>query len=166
MLSNNDILRRLRYALRINNRNMLAVFQLSGYEIPEEHLQNLLKKEEEPGFISCRDSVLLLFLDGLILERRGPSTEKRAAADEPNAEAPRKPKLNYNDVLRKIRIALELQEQDLIDIMALAGFTVSRSELSAFFRKPGHRNYRECGGQFLRNFLRGLTLRYRGEPHV
>ena len=71
--------------------------------------------------------------------------------------------LSNSEVLRKIRIALELKDTDIIDIMALADFNVSKAELSALFRKSDHRNYKECGNQFLRNLLIGLTLKYRDD---
>ncbi len=151
----NDVLRRLRYALRLNNDKMLEIFQLVDYEIPVDHLLNIMKKEEEDGFILCRDSVLALFLDGLIIDRRGKKEGQEPVVLPPNT------RLSNNDILRKIRIALELQEKDLIEILDLADFRVSKSELSALFRKSDHRNYKECGNQFLRNFLVGLTKRFR-----
>ncbi|OKR96149.1 hypothetical protein BH604_23570, partial [Pseudomonas aeruginosa] len=54
------------------------------------------------------------------------------------------------------------KEEDLHAILASVDFPVSKPELSALFRKPGHSNYRTCGDQLLRNFLKGLTLRVRG----
>ncbi len=64
--------------------------------------------------------------------------------------------------LKKLRVAFELKEEDLHAILASVDFPVSKPELSALFRKPGHSNYRTCGDQLLRNFLKGLTLRVRG----
>jgi uncharacterized protein YehS (DUF1456 family) len=66
-----------------------------------------------------------------------------------------------NTILKKLRIALELKEDDMLGILKLSDVAVSKAELSAFFRKEGQKNYKECGDQFLRNFLKGLTLRYR-----
>jgi uncharacterized protein YehS (DUF1456 family) len=70
-------------------------------------------------------------------------------------------RLTNNAILKKLRIALQLKEDDMVGILKLAGVDISTSELTALFRKEGHRNYKECGDQFLRNFLKGLTLRYR-----
>ncbi|MFT4926707.1 MAG: hypothetical protein ACI8WB_002805 [Phenylobacterium sp.] len=151
----NDVLRRLRYALKLNDQQMLAVFKLVDYEIDVTHLHHIMLKEEEEGFILCRDSVISLFLDGLIIHYRG-----KVEGREPQ---PPKKQISKNDILRKIRIALELQAEDMIEILGLVDFRLSKPELSAFFRKTGHRNYKECGDQVLRNFLAGLVKRHRGD---
>lgn len=70
--------------------------------------------------------------------------------------------MNNNDILKKLRIALELKEEDIIEILKLTDFELSKSELSALFRKEGHRNYKECGDQILRRFLDGLIIKNRG----
>ena len=95
------------------------------------------------------------FLDGFVQKRRG----KREQAD--SEAAPQRGALTNNRILRSIRIALELKDTDILEIMELAGVEVSKGELSALFRREGHRNYQACGNQFLRNFLRGLAVRYR-----
>jgi uncharacterized protein YehS (DUF1456 family) len=71
--------------------------------------------------------------------------------------------MTNNDILKKLRIALELKDTDIIDILKLADFEITKSELSALFRNPDHRNYKECGDQILRNFLNGLIIRNRGK---
>jgi uncharacterized protein YehS (DUF1456 family) len=73
--------------------------------------------------------------------------------------------LTNNDILKKLRIALELKDDDIIHILKLADFTVTKSELSALFRKDDHPNYVACGDQLLRNFLQGLIIYKRG-PHI
>lgn len=70
--------------------------------------------------------------------------------------------MTNNDILKKLRIALELRDTDIIEILKLADFEVSKSELSALFRKEDHPNYKECGDQLLRRFLNGLIIRNRG----
>lgn len=70
--------------------------------------------------------------------------------------------LTNNDILKKIRVALELKDEDVIKILKLADFEVSKSELNALYRKPDHPNYKECGDQLLRNFLNGLIIYKRG----
>lgn len=154
---NNDILRRLRYALKLNDTKVLETFKLAGLDVPPYHLANIMRKEDEEGFVLCQNDYLVAFLDGLIIRYRG-KQEGREPQSWPKGQF-----LSNNEVLRKIRIALELKEQDMIDIMALANIRVSKPELSALFRKPGHRNYSECGNQFLRNFITGLTRRNREE---
>jgi uncharacterized protein YehS (DUF1456 family) len=155
-LSNNDTLRRLRYALNLNDPQLEKISLLAGLDLDREGLDRLMKKEGEDGYEPCPDSLLAAFLDGLILWRRGP----KPGAD-PRGAAPSRRRLTNNDVLKKIRVALELREEDLIEIMRRAGVSASPSELNALFRQPDHRNYKECGDQFLRNFLTGLEG-YRG----
>ena len=150
-MTHNDLLRRLRYALNLNGETIAELCTLGGHDIGPIEVLKLLKKEEEPGFVACGDTVLAAFLDGLIVSRRG--------AQEPGpspAEAART--LNNNLILRKLRIALELTDEAMLAILARAGVRLSKSELSAMFRAKGHRNYKPCGDQMLRNFIRGLTL--------
>jgi uncharacterized protein YehS (DUF1456 family) len=154
-MTTNDVLRRVRYALRINDATMVQIFRLSGYEADQSAVTALLKKEDEPGYVACSNEVLGLFLDGLILQKRG---KKEIDLGQPNrTEA----LLTNNAIVKKLRIALELKEDDMLGILKLAGFTISKSELSALFRKEGHKHYKECGDQFCRNFLEGLALRFR-----
>jgi uncharacterized protein YehS (DUF1456 family) len=70
--------------------------------------------------------------------------------------------LTNNDILKKIRVALELKDEDVVKILKLADFDISKSELNALYRKPDHPNYKECGDQLLRNFLNGLIIFKRG----
>ena len=154
---NNDTLRRLRYALKLNDGKVQETFKLVGVEIPPYHLANIMRKEDEDGFVPCANDTLVAFLDGLIIRYRGVQ-EGREPQSWPKGKY-----LPNNEILRKIRIALKLTDVEIIEMMAQAGFRVSKSELSALFRKEGHRNYKECGDQFLRNFLSGLTIRNRDE---
>lgn len=155
IMINNDILRRVRYALNINDLAMIGIFSLAGYMMEQTELTDLLKKEEEPGFVDCSNRILEYFLDGLIYSRRG-KIEAKPGQEKKCGES-----LSNNAVLKKLRVALELKEEDMLDIMNLAGVRVSKPELTALFRKEGHKNYKECGDQFLRNFIKGLTIRYR-----
>ncbi|MBF0489069.1 MAG: DUF1456 family protein [Candidatus Omnitrophica bacterium] len=70
--------------------------------------------------------------------------------------------LNNNDIMKKLRVALKLRDTDIIDILKLAEFEATPSELSAIFRNEDHENYRHCGDQLLRRFLDGLIIRNRG----
>ncbi|MCE2593355.1 DUF1456 family protein [Motilimonas cestriensis] len=148
----NLVLRRLRYALNLKETDMQAIFALAGHKIKPFSISLLLKKEDEQGYLECTDAVLEKFLDGLIIQRRG--------VREGQAPAPAQ-RMNNNLILKKIRIAFELKEDDLLDIMDKAGFALSRPELSALFRKYDSRNYKACGDQLLRNFLHGICEHYR-----
>lgn len=144
-MTNNDILRRLRYALHLRNTEMTALFALGGHPLSETDLDLFLRKEDDPQSVDCPDVLLAAFLNGLIVSRRGP---REMQPDE---------ELNNNTILRKLRIALELKDTDMLRILHNAGFTLSKSELSALFRRPDHRNFKVCGDQLLRNFLAGLA---------
>lgn len=92
-------------------------------------------------------------MNGLINKKRG-----KREGEQPVAEKV----LNNNIILRKLKIALDYKDEQILEIMELAGFPLGKHELSAFFRKPGHNNYRECQAQVLRNFLKGLQVKLRG----
>jgi uncharacterized protein YehS (DUF1456 family) len=151
---NNDILRRVRYALTLNDKAMLEIFALSDVVISRDDLLQFLKKDNEEGFTPLNNRLMSLFLDGLITYKRG-KLENPPAAD--TAPLP----LTNNTILKKLRIALVFKEDDMLHIFQLANFKLSRGELSAFFRQKDHKHYRECGDQVLRNFLQGLTLHFR-----
>lgn len=159
-MTNNDILRRLRYALDISNPAMVEIFKLSGCNIEQPTLLKFLKKEDEDDYIECSNPLMTFFLDGLITKNRG----RREPADGKVA----KPDTNLtnNTILKKLRIALDFKEEDMIAVMKLADIVISKSELSALFRNKGHKNYKECGDQFLRNFLKGLTIRLRNTDPI
>jgi uncharacterized protein YehS (DUF1456 family) len=88
-------------------------------------------------------------LDGLIIEKRGP---------RPDGSIPEALEfLSNNEVLKKLRIALELRDDDVSAVFEQAEFAVTKSELGSFFRKEGHRNFRKCPEQVLRKFIVGLS---------
>jgi uncharacterized protein YehS (DUF1456 family) len=156
-VTNNDILRRFRYALDISNPKMLEIFRVAGQEIDQTVLLALLKKEGEEGFLDCSNNLLEDFFDGFITVKRG-----KQEGIPPKSVTSGKERTN-NIILRKMRIALEMKDQDMLAVMSLAGVMVTKSELGALFRGREHKNYKECGDQFLRSFLNGLTNRYRLE---
>ncbi len=133
---------------------MMAVFSLADYYVTREQVCNWLKKDEDPASQQCSDIQLALFLKGLINDKRG-----KKDGPQPQAEK----RLNNNIVLRKLKIAFNLQGEEILGIMALSDLRISQHELSAFFRKPDHKHYRPCNDQILRNFLKGLQLKYRPE---
>lgn len=153
MISNNDILRSVRYMLNINDAKIVDIIKLSGLELPKQQVIAFLKKEDEEGYLPCGDEAMAYFLDGLVTFRRG--------RDESRPAQPIELPITNNLVLKKLRVAFELKEEDMLAIMQSVGLPVSKPELTALFRKPGHTNYRPCGDQFLRNFLKGLTQRVR-----
>ncbi|QLF93790.1 DUF1456 family protein [Pseudomonas sp. ABC1] len=146
---NNDVLRSLRYVLNVNERGIVEITALGGLDVSEAEVAAYLKRDDEEGYVVCKDKVMAHFLDGLVVFKRG--------RDERRAGLPIELPVTNNMVLKKLRVAFELKEDDLHDILRSVDFPVSKPELSALFRKAGHSNYRACGDQLLRNFLKGLA---------
>ena len=152
---NNDVLRRVRYALELSDQTMMDIFALNDVIIERDELLHLLKKDNLEGYIELDNERMDAFLKGLI-------TFKRGALETPHGQPkPAELPLTNNSILKKLRIALDFKEDDMLSTLKLADFQISKGELSAFFRQKGHKNYRECGDQIIRNFLQGLTMRYR-----
>lgn len=150
---NNDVLRSVRYMLDLSDARVVKLIQSAGLDADLDTVRAYLKKDEEEGYLACDDEVLAHFLDGLIYHLRG--------KDESRPALPIELPVTNNMVLKKLRVAFELKEEDLHEILQSVDFPVSKPELSALFRKFGHNNYRTCGDQLLRNFLKGLTQRVR-----
>ncbi|MGB0893664.1 MAG: DUF1456 family protein [Parashewanella sp.] len=153
-MNNNDILRRLRFVFDYNDESMVKIFSNAGVAISAPELHHYLRKEDDSQFVACIDKVLCQFLDGLIIEKRGLRE---------GCEVPKPMKLNNNVIFKKLRVALGFKEQDIMDVMDLAELRVSKAELGALFRNPEHKNFRVCGDQMLRNFIKGLSLKFRGK---
>lgn len=152
-MTNNDVLRSVRYMLKLNDAQMVAILALAESQVNEAEMGNFLKKEDEAGFRPCPDVIMGYFLNGLIFQRRGKSED----APVPSIER----KMTNNIIMKKLRVAFDLKTTDIIETLKLADFAVGQSEIGAIFRKPGHKNYRDCGDQILRNFLKGMTLKLR-----
>jgi uncharacterized protein YehS (DUF1456 family) len=147
----NDYLRSIRFVLDINDSKMCEIAALEGHQIELDKMKSYLKVEEEEGFIKCPDVTMAHFLDGLVTMKRG--------KDETKQTFPLEVPVTNNVVLKKLKVAFSLKEDDMHEVLGRAGFSIGRSEMSAFLRKKGHDNYRECGDQFLRNFFKGLGLK-------
>jgi len=151
-VTNNDVLRRLRYAFDLNDNKVVEIFALGGLDVSREQMSDWLKKEDDKAYKSCSDIQLAIFLNGFIENKRG-----KKEGDKPVAEQ----KITNNIIFKKLNIALNLKSDEVLAILILAGLHMSKHELSAFFRKKGHKHYRECKDQIMRNFLQGLQIQYR-----
>lgn len=164
LLNNNDILTRLRYALDIKDTAMVEIFELGGMETTKEEVQKMLSKSKEDEaqeneYVKEVDNTMLeSFLNGFVSLKRGVQDIK--PENEQNQFLMTDRNVN-NILLKKMKIALSLTSEDMLEILQDAGINLSKSELSAVLRKEGHRNYKECGDRYARNFLKGLALRYR-----
>lgn len=152
---NNDILRRIRYTFDFNDAEMVEIFASADHEVTREQVCDWLKKDEDAAFIhKCTDRELAIFLNGLINMKRG---KKEGPQPEPESH------LTNNMIFMKLRIALNFQAEDVLALMESVDFAMSKHELSAFFRKPDNKHYRECKDQILRNFLLAVQYHFRPE---
>lgn len=156
-MTNNDFLRRLRYALNLKDKTMVQIFKLGKVNLSVEEVLNYLKKENiDEGFKKLNNANLMAFLDGLIIFKRGEKTDGKPVQEVKIT----KNNLN-NIILRKLRIALSFKSYDMQKVFHLGGVEISDGELSALFRSEGHSNYKECGDKYVRVFLKGLIEFYR-----
>ena len=153
-MTNNDILRRLRYTFGYTDSKMISIFKSANIEVNRAEVSGWLKPDDDEAFVELDDKTLAVFLNGLIVEKRG-----KKGDSQPEVETD----LSNNDVLKKLKIALELKSEDIIDLFKLAGKNVSKHELSSFLRRPTQPQYRELMDQYLRNFLSGLQLKYKSK---
>lgn len=148
----NNVFAKLRYIFDYNDLKMTEIFGIADLKISEEQVRNWLRKEEDPLFAELNDPALAVFLDGLIIEKRG---NKDGPVRVPEKH------LTNNIIFRKLKIALNLKADDVLEILKAEGILISKNELSAFFRRSDHKHYRQCQDQILRNFLNGLQGKYR-----
>ena len=156
-MTNNDVLRRIRFTFNFSDSGMIAIFGSADHEVTREQISDWLKKDDDPAFQKCSDLQLAIFLNGLINDKRG---KREGAQPEPEKH------LTNNIIFMKLKIALNLKAEDVLEILELSNLSISKHELSAFFRKPDNKHYRECKDQILRNFLKGMKLKYRPDPEI
>ncbi len=151
-MTNNDVFRRLKYAFNYNPEKIIILFNHVGIKIKRENVSKWLEKDkEEQENLSLSDEQFAQFLNGMIIDYRG-----KKEGGIPVAEK----ELDNNIIFRKLRIALNLKDMDILELLKLAGLNFGKSELSAFFRKTDHQHYRKCQDQVLRNFLNGLYIKH------
>jgi uncharacterized protein YehS (DUF1456 family) len=151
-MQNNDLLRRIRFIFDYGDYEMIEIFELAGMQVTRAQISDWLKREDDPEFKLITDPEMATFLNGLINKNRG-----KKDGEQPEIES----RLTNNIIFKKLKIALDLKSDDILEILSLADFKLGKSELSAFFRKKTSRQYRVCQDQVLRNFLMGLQKKYR-----
>ena len=149
-MNNNDILRRIRYLFHFSDMKMIALFKLTNYDVTIEQVSDWLRREDDPLLVKMTDKELATFLNGLIIEKRG---KREGPLPEPEDS------LTNNMILRKLRIALDLKTDGILDLFASIDKGISKHELSSFFRNPDHKSYRPLMDQYLRNFLNALQVK-------
>ena len=145
-MKNNDIIRRLRYILSINDLGIFDIMRLSGSEEKRSVIRCWFLKDDHPEFQSCPNKQFQFFLNGLIIQKRG------SLKQESNYDLD----IDNNFILKKLRIIFNLTTDDIIDLLLSENYKLGKHEMSAFFRSPNHKNYRLCKDQILRNFLNAL----------
>ncbi len=153
-MTNNDLLRRLRYNFDFSDDQMMKIFALAEVEVTRAQISDWMKKDDDPAWKSLDDKKFATCLNGFINLKRG-----KREGPQPKPEK----NLNNNIIFRKLKIALNLRDDDILEMFKLADLEVSKHEISALFRKPGQSQYRQCKDQFLRNFIYGMQLKYRGD---
>ena len=148
-MDNNELLKRLRYALQIDDHVAVRILKQGGFKATLENVATWRLKDEDPDFAGCPNEAISAFLAGYIVERRGAQEGK--AVPPPSTAF-----VENNTVLKLIKIALTLRSEDLQTCMETGGASLSVSEVNALLRKPDSRNYRQCGDQILRQFLNGI----------
>jgi len=154
-MQNNDVIRSLRYTFDFGDDQMIKIFGLADLEVTRTEVSDWLKRDDDPEALPINDFKLAVFLNGLINYKRG-----KKEGQQPIPES----RLTNNQIIRKLKIAFELQNEDVMEILASAGREMSKHEISAFFRKPEQAQYRLCRDQVLRNFLQGMQLKFRAYP--
>lgn len=154
-MNHNDRLTRLRYALDIKDQDMVELFRLGGVSVTKDDYLEMLKKVDDDNYErTLEDEEFDRFLNGMIISQRGKKKDQEVVYELRQGNA-------NNIMLKKMKIALSLTTDDMLAIWHEEGINVSKSELSAFLRKEGHKNYKTCGDNFTRNFLKGLMRDYR-----
>lgn len=156
-MTNNDVLRRLRYTFDFNDDTMMKLFKVGGYEADRTEISSWLKKEDAEDYQNLPDKKLATFLNGFIVFKRGQKEGAPAMTPEN--------KLNNNLILRKLKIAMAYKTEDLIELLDSVDFKMGKSEINAFFRKPDHPHFRKCKDQVLRNILAGMQQKFRPSAH-
>ncbi|WP_194774884.1 YehS family protein [Pararhodonellum marinum] len=153
-MSNNDVLRSLRYTFDFGDDQMIKLFAHGGQTVSRAEVSEWLKQEDDPDFKPIYDKDLATFLNGLIIHKRG----------KKDGEVPKPEKsMSNNIVLRKLKIAMNMKDEDMLEVLESVDRQISKHELSAFFRKPTQSQYRPLKDQILRNFLKGLQVKLRPE---
>lgn len=153
-MNTNATFKKIIQALCLDPAQVEALFQGSGLGLGQADIENILNAR---GGKPMPAYVLATFLNNLIAAKRG---KKADAAEQINKHQ----KLTNNDVLKKLRIAFNLHEQDVRDVLALATIELTKSDLSALFRKPDNTHYKACDDELLADFIEALGQWLRDRP--
>ena len=149
-MTNNYILTSIMNSLKLDKTDILKSYRFADKKITKEDVDDILREHSDEKFILLSDEGFEMFLNGFIIYKRGPSDKKT-----------KKQKIYFsnNIILKKLKIALDLKDEDIVAIFARDGLEITKSQLSAYFRRDGHINYRKCSDSLLKRFISGCKIR-------
>jgi uncharacterized protein YehS (DUF1456 family) len=148
-VTNNEILRRIQHALNLKNAQIIKAYEQADVTVAHDQVNNWLKDESEKSFSKMKDKDLAVFLNGFINLKRG-----KKEGEQPKPEVA----LTNNMIFMKLRIALNMKAEDVLDVLEVMGISLSKYEIGAYFRKPNNKNYKACDDQLLCDFLNGVQF--------
>ena len=148
-MTNNEILRRIQHALNLKNAQIIKAIEQTDVTVDHDHVINWLKDDSDKSCSTMKDKELAVFLNGFINLKRG---KKEGVQPKPEVA------LTNNMIFMKLRIALNMKAEDILDILEVVGISLSKYEIGAYFRKPENKNYKVCEDQLLCDFLNGVQF--------
>ncbi|MEZ8792467.1 DUF1456 family protein [Vibrio splendidus] len=148
-MTNNEILRRIQHALNLKNAQIIKAIEQADVTVAHDQVINWLKEDNDKSCSTMKDKELAVFLNGFINLKRG---KKEGVQPKPEVA------LTNNMIFMKLRIALNMKAEDVLDILEVVGISLSKYEIGAYFRKPENKNYKICEDQLLCDFLNGVQF--------
>ncbi|NOH95385.1 DUF1456 family protein [Vibrio sp. 99-70-13A1] len=148
-MTNNEILRRIQHALNLKNAQIIKACEQADVTVAHDQVNDWLKDESEKSFSKMKDKELAVFLNGFINLKRG---KKEGEQPKPEVE------LTNNMIFMKLRIALNMKAEDVLDVLEVVGISLSKYEIGSYFRKPNNKNYKVCKDLLLCDFLNGVQF--------
>ncbi|CDT84829.1 hypothetical protein VCR31J2_1360200 [Vibrio coralliirubri] len=148
-MTNNEILRRIQHALNLKNAQIIKAIEQADVTVAHDQVINWLKDDNDKSCSKMKDKELAVFLNGFINLKRG-----KKEGEQPKPEVV----LTNNMIFMKLRIALNMKAEDVLDVLEVVGISLSKYEIGAYFRKPENKNYKVCEDQLLCDFLNGVQF--------
>ncbi|WP_210473267.1 DUF1456 family protein [Vibrio crassostreae] len=148
-MTNNEILRRIQHALNLKNAQIIKAIEQADVTVAHDQVINWLKDDNDKSCSKMKDKELAVFLNGFINLKRG-----KKEGEQPKPEVA----LTNNMIFMKLRIALNMKAEDVLDVLEVVGISLNKYEIGAYFRKPENKNYKVCEDQLLCDFLNGVQF--------
>ena len=149
-MKNNTVMIKVRQAFGLTDSDIARIFELGGYSATPEMVAGFqVGFPTDEGYIKCPNRALIAFRDGVSVDRRGPRPGKSRQGEADTT-------VDNNDVLKKLRIALDLHEVDVQEMLLKSNVVLEKNDFSAIFRKKGHKHYKNCSDPVLDAFLKGI----------